>query len=356
MNSKPDLTRTVLAILFIGGLILASFLVLQPFLGATIWAGMIVISTWSLMLGVQRRLWNRRWLAVLVMTVAALLVFVVPLALAVGTIVSNTDRIEGWVHSLTEKGVPPPPAWVANVPMVGSKIAATWQEISAGGKPYLEDHIGPYLLAAMHWLAGQAGNFGSLLLQFLLTVVIAAIFYSSGEKTAGGIRAFARRLAGARGEEVVGLAAQSIRGVALGVVVTAVVQALLGGIGLAVAGIPAAVLLTAAMFVLCVAQIGAGLVLVPAVVWLYWSGNTTMGTVLLVWTVFVLSIDNFLRPMLIRRGADLPLVLVFAGVIGGLLSLGLVGIFVGPVVLAVTFTLLKAWVADAPDPAIEARA
>jgi len=128
------------------------------------------------------------------------------------------------------------------------------------------------------------------------------------------------------------------------VVVTALAQSVLGGIGLAVAGIPFAAVLTAVMFMLAIAQVGPLLVLVPSVVWLYWNDGTGWGTFLLVWTVVVGAMDNVLRPILIRKGADLPLLLIFSGVVGGLMAFGLIGIFVGPVVLAVAYTLLAAWV------------
>jgi len=145
---------------------------------------------------------------------------------------------------------------------------------------------------------------------------------------------------------VVVLAGQAIRAVALGVVVTALAQTILAGLGLAVAGIPFAGLLTGVILLLCIAQIGPILVLVPAVAWLFWNDQTAWGTALLVWTVGVGVMDNILRPFLIRRGADLPMLLIFAGVIGGLLAFGIVGLFVGPVVLAVTYTLLKDWMGD----------
>jgi predicted PurR-regulated permease PerM len=151
-------------------------------------------------------------------------------------------------------------------------------------------------------------------------------------------------LAGERGEQAVVLASQAIRGVALGVVVTALVQSVLGGIGLAIAGVPLAPVLTALMFMLCIAQLGPILVLAPAVAWMYWSGDNAWATFLLVWTLIVGSLDNFLRPFLIKKGADLPLLLILAGVIGGLIAFGLVGIFIGPVVLAVGYTLIDAWV------------
>jgi predicted PurR-regulated permease PerM len=134
--------------------------------------------------------------------------------------------------------------------------------------------------------------------------------------------------------------------VALGVVVTAVAQSMLGGIGLAVAGVPFASLLTALMFILCLAQIGPGLVLIPAVVWMYYAGDALWATVLLVFTIVAAAMDNVLRPFLIRKGADLPLLLILAGVIGGLLATGLLGIFIGPTVLAVGYTLLNAWMDD----------
>jgi predicted PurR-regulated permease PerM len=147
------------------------------------------------------------------------------------------------------------------------------------------------------------------------------------------------------------LAGQAIRSVALGVVVTAVAQSVLGGIGLAVVGVPFATVLTALMFVLCLAQVGPGLVLVPAVVWMYYAGDALWATVLLAFTLVAATMDNFLRPLLIRQGADLPLLLILAGVIGGLIAIGLLGIFIGPTVLAIAYTLLNAWMADSDEAA-----
>jgi predicted PurR-regulated permease PerM len=187
---------------------------------------------------------------------------------------------------------------------------------------------------------------GIVFVQFVLTVIIAAIMYVGGERAAMAAQRFGHRLAGERGKQSVLLAGQAIRSVALGVVVTAVAQSVLGGIGIAVAGVPLAAVLTAVMFMLCIAQFGPLPVLVPVVIWMYWSGQSGWGTFLLVWTIVVGSLDNILRPILIRKGAHLPLVLLLAGVIGGLIAFGLVGIFLGPVVLAVGYTLLQSWMAE----------
>ena len=158
------------------------------------------------------------------------------------------------------------------------------------------------------------------------------------------------------GDMAVRLAGQAVRSVALGVVVTAIAQSVVGGIGLAVAGVPFASMLTALIFVLCLIQLGPGLVMVPAVIWMYYSGDTLWATVLLVFTIVAATMDQFIRPVLIRRGADLPMMLILAGVIGGLIAFGILGIFIGPTVLAVAYTLLNAWLAEAdevPAPAAE---
>src|SRR4030095_8313416 len=160
------------------------------------------------------------------------------------------------------------------------------------------------------------GNVALVTLQFLLVVILSAVLYSGGEAWGAWIKRFGRRVDGEPGGRMAVLAGQAIRAVALGVVVTAVVQTVLGGIGVAVAGVPFASVLTALMFALCIAQIGPLLVLLGASVWVYMHAGAGWGTVMLVWSVAVGVLDNFLRPVLIRRGADLPLLLIFAGVIG----------------------------------------
>ncbi len=345
---RQDLARTTLGVLFIVTLIAASLWIMRPFLAPVIWATMIVVATWPLMLRLESAFGRRRLPAVAVITVAMLLVFVLPFWAAVSTIVEYSGEMVQWAKALKEITIPQPPDWVAGLPLVGEKLAATWTEFAAQSPEALALKLGPYVGRSLQWLAAEAGGVGALIVQFLLTIIIAAVMYSGGEAAARGVRKFGARLGGPRGEDAVVLASRAIRGVALGVVVTALVQSLLGGLGLAIAGVPFAGVLTAVMLLLCLAQIGPMLVLVPATIWMYWSGDNLWGTLLLVWTLFVGTLDNFLRPFLIKQGADLPLLLIFAGVIGGLLSLGLLGIFVGPVVLAVAYTLLDAWVNDTP--------
>jgi predicted PurR-regulated permease PerM len=346
---RQDLTHTTLAVLFIGGLIAAAFWILRPFLGALIWAAMIVVATWPLMMRAQRLLWGKRALAVAVMLVVMLLVFVLPFVLAAGSIIDHADQIIAWAKSLGTLELPMPPDWLQSLPFVGEKLDALWRVYAASGMAELAALLQPYATGLLSWFAAQAGQFGLVGVQFLLTVILAGVLYAQGEDAQSFVQRFFRRLAGQRGEAVVVLAGQAIRAVALGVVVTALVQSVIGGIGLAVAGVPFAPVLTAVMFLLAVAQIGAAPILFCAAVWLYWNDATAWAIAMLVWTILVGSLDNILRPFLIRQGADLPLLLIFAGVIGGLITFGLVGLFVGPVVLAVAYTLLDSWIQDRPE-------
>ncbi|HJW80780.1 MAG TPA: AI-2E family transporter YdiK [Acidiferrobacterales bacterium] len=343
---QRDLTRTVLAVLFIGGLLGFSLWILRPFLVALIWAVMIVVASWPLMRAAQSALWGRRWPAVAVMTLALLLLLIVPFTAAIATIVANADTLGEWAKALSAYQVPPAPAWLGSLPVIGTYGAQLWQELASDGGEALMAKIVPYAGVLAKWFVAQVGNLGVVFVELLLTVVFAAILYAHGEQAGAWIRRFGRRVGGESGDNAVLLSAQAIRGVALGVVVTALVQALLGGLGLAVAGVPFAAILTAAMFMLSVAQIGAIPVLLPAVLWLYWRDDVLWGSVLLVVMVLVSTLDNVLRPILIKKGANLPLLLVFVGVIGGLIAFGLIGIFIGPMVLAITYTLLGAWIEE----------
>jgi len=348
-----DLTRTTLAVLFIGLLIAANFWILKPFLPSLVWAAIIVVATWPLLLRLQSLLGGKRGAATAIMTLGLLALLIVPILFAVITILDNVERAKDLVKAIETQGLPPMPAWVSGIPLIGSKIEAAWSELAAAGQEGLAARLAPHVKEIVSWFVDQAGGIGMMIVQFLLTVIISAILYSVGESTADAVRRFARRLAGQRGDDVTVLAGKAIRGVALGVGLTALVQSVLGGIGLAVAGVPAAAVLTAVMLLLCIAQLGPVLVLAPAVIWLFWGGQTLWGTALLFWTVIVATMDNFLRPVLIKKGADLPLLLIFAGVIGGLLAFGIIGLFIGPVVLAVTYTLLGSWVDTDPGSAAQ---
>lgn len=343
--ATTDLGRITLSVLFIGGLIAGSLWILAPFLGAFIWATMIVVATWPMLRRVERACGGRRAPAVTVMSLGLLAILIVPLAIALQAVLGHADDIAGLLERLPTMQLPAAPDWLGNVPLAGERLQAAWNQLAVEGVAGAMAQAQPYLRDAAAWLAARAGGIAGLLLQFVLIVILSAVLYAGGEAWAAWARGFARKLADDRGDRMVILAGQAIRGVALGVVVTALVQSILGGIGLAIVGVPFAGVLTTVMFALCIAQLGPILVLLGATAWAYHSLGAGWGTFMLVWALVVGLMDNFLRPILIKRGADLPLLLIFAGVIGGLVAFGIVGIFVGPVVLAVAYTLLDDWIA-----------
>jgi predicted PurR-regulated permease PerM len=344
--ATPDLTRTFLVLLILTILIVGSVWTMLPFLGALLWAGTLVISTWPLMVKIERLTGGSRAIATALMSLLLVAVFVVPFALATGVLLEAAMEGLEFVRTVTALGFPPPPGWLSDVPWLGARVSARWQELSAGGADAAMGALRPYARSIAGWAVGVSGGFGMVLVHFVLTVIIVAILFVHGETAARGIFLFAARIGRERGESSVRLAARAVRSVALGVVVTALVQSVIAGLGLLLAAVPRTGLLVAIVFVLCVAQLGPLPVLVPAIIWLFWIDQPVLATVLLLFTIVAAVCDNILKPILIRRGVDLSLLLIIPGVIGGLLAFGVLGLFIGPVLLAVTYTLLSAWVRD----------
>lgn len=342
-RAPVDITHATLSVAFLAVLAITTFWILSPFLTSVLWATIIGVAIWPVLMRLEAILGGRRGFAVAIITTAILLMVFVPVTLALITIVKNGQHVSTDLKYLESLPLPAAPPWLERIPFGGERLAAAWTRFAALDPQQRLAELTPYVQTALQWFAVKAGSVGMMLLQFLLTAIISAIALANGENVRDALLRFAQRMAGRQGCEAALQAAQAIRGVVLGVVVTALMQAVIGGAGLFLAGLPAAALLTAVMLFLCLAQLGPMLVLVPAVIWLYWSGSTMAATTLLVITVVAGALDNIVRPWLIKRGADLPLVLIFAGVIGGLLAFGIIGLFIGPVVLTVTYTLFAAW-------------
>jgi predicted PurR-regulated permease PerM len=347
-NQPRDVPQILLSVLFLSLMIVACLWIVRPFILGFAWAGTVVIVTWPVLIRLQRLLFGRRALAVLVMTLLLFLLFIIPIALLVNSMVDSGVPL---IRSVSSGEMTLPDLnWLNSIPMVGERLYTGWHNLLDMGGAAIMAKIRPYIGTTTTWFVGQAAHIGRFMMHCALMLLFSALLYWQGEKVARGIRHFATRLAAKRGDAAVVLAAQAIRAVALGVVVTALVQAVLGGIGLAISGVPYATILTVVMLFSCLIQLGPLPVLVPSIIWLYWSGDTTWGTVLLVISCVVGTIDNVLRPVLIRMGADLPMILILSGVIGGLVAFGMIGLFIGPVLLAVTWRLFDAWVKEVPPP------
>ena len=211
---------------------------------------------------------GRRSPAVAVMSLGLLAILIVPLGVALQAVLGHVDELVALLERLPEMQLPAAPEWLDRIPLAGDRIRSTWNHLASRVLPTSWCRRSR-IFARRHWLAQHAGGFAMLLVQFVLIVILAAVLYAGGESWAAWMRGFARRLADEQGDRMVVLAGQAIRGVALGVVVTALVQSILGGIGLVVVGVPFAAVLTAIMFALCIAQLGPIIVLLGATVWTY---------------------------------------------------------------------------------------
>jgi predicted PurR-regulated permease PerM len=344
-----DLARTVLGVLFILGLTAGVLWILEPFLTAIICAATIAISTWPILTGLQKRWGGKRGLAIAALLGALTLALLTPVYFGTMAAVQSVGAVSTWLHDLPNRAVPALPDWLARLPLAGPRIQSWWSDLMAGGGEGIRARISENASAILGWLVVRVGNLAGMMAQVALTLAITGLLYVKGEEFAAGLLRFFRRLAGARGEEAARLAAMATRGVALGVVVTPLIQSILAGIGLATAGVPHFGLIAIGVLVSCLAQAGPIPVLALPVIWLYMRGTALPATGLLAWALVVHISGPIIRPMLIKRGVDLPLPLILSGVIGGVAAFGVVGLFIGPVLLAVAMALLGRWMSDTED-------
>lgn len=343
-KNSYDLLKLIFNILIIGIMIILTFVVAQPFLFGFFWAVMVVIATWPFMIVIQNKFALSRFLVVIFMTLLLSLVFVIPFSLVVYSITKNSTYLIEWTKSLSNEAIPEL-NWLNSLPLVGNELHQKWLEVvnSSNSKEIIKE-IQPYIGTIVSWLVTQLANFSVLLFHCGVMIIFSALLFYKGEAVAKYMMLFARRISPHRGSYAVTLAGQAIRAVALGVVVTALTQALIGGLSLASTHIAYSGLLTLLMFVFCVAQIGPLLVMVPAIIWQFYEAHIMQAIILIIVTSALVTIDSVMRAALIKRGADLPFLLILCGVIGGLLGFGVMGLFIGPVVLALSYKLIGAWI------------
>jgi predicted PurR-regulated permease PerM len=343
------LTLVVLAVLIVG-----CFLVLQPFLTAIVWAVILCATLWPLFLHLNRWLRGRTGPAALVVVLLITLTLLTPFMIVGTTIAENAERLSDFVRLAVENGPPEPPAWIAGLPVVGDYIAETWSTF-AHDTASLFDVARQYVEPVRKALVTSGTTVLSGIVQLTLSIFIAYFFFRDGDKIIARTQAAIDRIAGERGHRLAVIAMLTVRGVVIGILGTALAQGVLMAIGLWMAGIKAAPLLGLVTFFLSpIPIVGPPVVWIPAGLILLNQGQTGWGIFLLLWGFFVVSsVDNVLKPILISRGSDLPFVLVFIGVLGGAVAFGFIGVFLGPVLIAVGYALLKEWatgprVANAP--------
>jgi predicted PurR-regulated permease PerM len=345
------LAERVLMGLLLGGIAVGCVLVLYPFFSSILWAGILVFTTWPLAERLRRGLRVGHIGAASIMVTATALTIVLPLALAAPASSGDVAHLRTLIEDALRAGLPEAPGWVFTVPLFGPTFGTLWNSWAAD-LTALVTALKPYLgMLAESGLSLVLGIANGVVL-FLFALFIAFFFYLYGEAIADRLGGIIRRIAGGQAERLIAVTSATVRGTVYSIIGTALVQGALTALGLWIAGVPRPVLLAAVAGFLAVLPIGAPLIWIPAGLWLLEEGHTGNGVFLLVYGVVVITgTYHVIQPWILARGAKLPFLLTVLGVLGGVLAFGLLGIFLGPVLLGVGFSLANEFARPHPDAA-----
>jgi predicted PurR-regulated permease PerM len=334
----------IVLLLLLGGCLL----VLRPFVYAMLWAVVLCSSSWPLYRRLLRLVGSRHTLAAFLMTVALVLIMLLPFVIVGSSLADNVKDITVAARHWIQEGPPAPPVWLAKVPVVGQKATEQWQNLAADSAKLWGE--GQKLIEPVSsWLLKISLVLGGGLMELALSIFIAFFLFRGGAFAAERLTTAVERIAGERGKHLLAVASNTVRGVVYGILGTALVQAVLAGIGLLIAGVPGPALLALLTFFFSVVPVvGTGLVWIPAALWLFNQGSTGWGIFMIVWGLGVANVDNVVKPWLISQGSDMPFILIFFGVLGGALTFGFIGVFLGPTLLAVGYRLVEEWISTKP--------
>lgn len=331
------------------GLLGAGLWVMAPFISALLWGAILAYASWPLMRLLTRLLGGRETLAASVLTVVWMLLVALPLVWLGFNLADHIRDATVFVRDVQVDGLPDAPAWLGSIPFVGERLVGFWDTLDQQGAALLAA-IKPHLGQVGNWLLARSAQIGSGILELTLSLVFVFFFYRDGPRLSAFVLRLLNRLIGERAEYYLDLVAGTVQRVVNGVIGTAAAQALLALIGFLIAGVPGALVLGLVTFMLSLIPMGPPLAWVPATAWLAWQGQYGMAIFLGIWGTFIISgVDNVLKPYLISRGGNLPLVIVLLGVFGGLLAFGFIGLFIGPTLLAVAYSLLLDWTRSEPS-------
>jgi predicted PurR-regulated permease PerM len=317
------------------------FQIVRPFIVPIVWGVIIAVAASPSYVRLLGAFGGRRVAAGVAFTVVALVLLIVPAALLSGTLV---DGVHGLVAGMGEGRIriPPPPQGVGDWPLIGTWVAGLWGEASQNLAAALKT-VAPQLKDVGTWLLSAAAGAGLGLVKFMFAIVIAGVLLVHGEAAQRTGYAIAERLAGERGADFAVLAEATVRSVTRGILGVALIQSLLAGLGFLVVGVPAAGLWAVVALLLSVVQIGIFPVVIPILIYVFWTADTVTAVLFLVWSLFVGTLDNILKPIVLGRGVAVPMAVIFIGAIGGFISSGIIGLFVGSVVLVLGYKLFLAW-------------
>ncbi len=334
---EQNLGWIILALL-VGGCLL----VLRPFVSALIWAVVLTFSSWPLYRRLLALLRGRRTLAALLMALGMISVILLPFVIIGWTLGDNVKELTVATQRWIDAGPSAAPNWLAKLPGVGPKAAEYWHSLATDSSKLMET-AKPFFERMSGVLLQGGVALGRGLIELALSILIAFFLFRDGEKMAQRVSTAVRWIGGERGVHLLQVAGNTVRGVVYGILGTALVQAVMAGIGFVIAGVPGAGVLALLTFFLSVVPVGPPLIWIPASLWLFHQGSSGWGIFMLIWGVGVSSVDNFVKPWLISQGSAMPFLLIFFGVIGGAVAFGFIGVFIGPTLLAVGYRLVTEW-------------
>ncbi len=333
--------EATIRIAVIGALAYWCLRIVAPFVMPLLWGAIIAVAVYPAYAKVEKAFRGRKGLAATAITIGLLLVILAPVLLLADTLVGGIRIAAEGLREGT-LSIPPPPEGVSSWPLIGKQLAALWTSAS-DNLPGLIAQMGPAAMDAAKWLLGGAASIGIAVLMFIVSVVVAGVLLAFSERESMAVRKFAARLMGDQGADHVKTAESTVRSVAVGILGIAFIQAVLAGLGMLVAGIPGAGLWAFVCLLLSITQIGGLPVLLPAAIYMFATGDTLPAVLFSIWAVVVGLSDNILKPLLLGRGTDTPMLVVLLGAIGGLIASGVVGLFVGAVVLTLGYRLFLVW-------------
>lgn len=339
-----NVIETVLVVLLLLGLMVATFEVLRAFFGVLTFALIFSVSFATPFKKLVKLFGNRKKLAAIIYAVLLIAMVTFPFILIVNAVSNHVKEASVFISSVKQHGLPPLPSWIANLPLVGSELNAFWNNLPVNPKETIAPHELQLKAALNHVITAGTGLLGATL-QFVLGIIISAFFLAGGEKTLLPIKAALTHLLGARnGIELLDATALAVKGVTIGVMGTAFFAALISWVGFMIAGIPFALGLASLVFFVTIIQIGPLLVWVPVIIWYSSLGHTGYTIFLIIYAIGVLMIDAVVKPILIAKsGGRLPFLVLFLGVLGGLAAWGFTGMFKGAIVMAIAYTVFTKW-------------
>jgi predicted PurR-regulated permease PerM len=343
--SPAPAIRTSLAIAIVFTLIGVSAWIVLPFIGAIIWGAIIAISVYPAHLRLTASLGGRRKLSAIIIGLLVAALLFTPLVLLFLTAGEQVSKLADALANLKELTVPPPPAWLSDIPLIGRRLSNLWDHAQTDLAGSVEA-IRPQLRAAILWTASRVAGSALTVLEAALAIVTASVFLITGPRLKAFFTRLLFKLGAIDSAALVVLIERTVHGVSRGIVGTAFIQAVVLGLGFAIAGVPFPVLFAFLALILCSIQVGAMLIGLPLAAWMWSQGDTGTAGFVLGWTLFINVLDNFLKPILIGRDFPVPIWVGFLGVIGGLLAMGLIGLFIGPIALGVCYRLLIDWIKE----------